>query len=377
MILTCPECATGYFVDDAKIGPGGRTVRCKHCGSQWRAHLETPLDLEHDPADEVTLSPSADLTAASTEAPAEPAAKDLPKVYRDRVRSERQIRQAAVTGIVWAGLAAVIALLVGAAVIFRVDMVRLWPRTAAAYAAVGLTVNPIGLVIEQVHAEPALRDGHAALAITGVIRNIEDRAITAPPLRITLLNSEGRTIGGKLAVPTNARIPPGGVRHFAVAVLDPPGSTANLQLSFDRNASPAALREALREVDHPDGHAAPVPGGLRGPAAPAAEPVLPDGLAAPPGEATGATPGVPLTPPEGAEPSPGSPAPAAGSSDAAAPAAIHGTGSTTVTPLAAPRSRPAPARAPSPPADGSGAASTPPASHAAPAPVATSEPHSG
>ena len=232
MILTCPECATGYFVDDAKIGPAGRTVRCKHCGAQWRAHVDTPLDLEHDPADEATLAPSKEPALSLTEAQAEPAAKDLPKVYRERVRSERQIRQAAVAGIVWAGLAAVVALMIGAAVIFRVDMVRLWPRTAAAYAAVGLTVNPIGLVIEQVHAEPALRNGHAALAITGVIRNIEDRAILAPPLRITLLNSDGRTIGGKLAVPTNARIPPGGVRHFAVAVLDPPGSTANLVLTF-------------------------------------------------------------------------------------------------------------------------------------------------
>ena len=372
MILTCPECATGYFVDDAKIGPAGRTVRCKHCGAQWRAHVDTPLDLEHDPADEATLAPSKEPALSLTEAQAEPAAKDLPKVYRERVRSERQIRQAAVAGIVWAGLAAVVALMIGAAVIFRVDMVRLWPRTAAAYAAVGLTVNPIGLVIEQVHAEPALRNGHAALAITGVIRNIEDRAILAPPLRITLLNSDGRTIGGKLAVPTNARIPPGGVRHFAVAVLDPPGSTANLVLTFDRNASPAALREALREADRPDAHPAAAPGGLRGPAAPITDPASPESLAAPGETPPGVAPGAPAITSEPASPT----APAAIPSEPPATGTIHGTGSTTVTPLVPPRphatpraTAPAPATAPQ--------AGSAPSPDAHPAAAAAPEPHSG
>ena len=37
MILTCPECATGYFVDDAQLRPGGRAVRCAACGARWTA----------------------------------------------------------------------------------------------------------------------------------------------------------------------------------------------------------------------------------------------------------------------------------------------------------------------------------------------------
>src|SRR3954469_19508388 len=37
MILTCPECATSYFVDDSRIGPAGRTVKCSHCGARWTA----------------------------------------------------------------------------------------------------------------------------------------------------------------------------------------------------------------------------------------------------------------------------------------------------------------------------------------------------
>ena len=35
MILTCPECATGYFVEDDQIRAAGRTVRCAACGARW------------------------------------------------------------------------------------------------------------------------------------------------------------------------------------------------------------------------------------------------------------------------------------------------------------------------------------------------------
>src|SRR3954452_2285504 len=37
MILTCPECATSYFVDDSRISSAGRTVKCSNCGARWTA----------------------------------------------------------------------------------------------------------------------------------------------------------------------------------------------------------------------------------------------------------------------------------------------------------------------------------------------------
>ena len=50
MILTCPECASRYFVDDSKVGAAGRVVRCAACGTRWTARNEDALDLFEEPS---------------------------------------------------------------------------------------------------------------------------------------------------------------------------------------------------------------------------------------------------------------------------------------------------------------------------------------
>jgi predicted Zn finger-like uncharacterized protein len=37
MLLVCPNCATSYMLDEATIGPAGRTVRCARCKTSWFA----------------------------------------------------------------------------------------------------------------------------------------------------------------------------------------------------------------------------------------------------------------------------------------------------------------------------------------------------
>jgi predicted Zn finger-like uncharacterized protein len=275
MILTCPECATGYFVEDGQIRPEGRAVRCAACGARWTAHPEAPLDLlgaeveppAAVPADAHGPKPMAEPVVTLT-------GDDLPKQFRSRAEEDRRMRQAAVSGAVWAAAAVAVAIVVGLAIVFREQVVRAWPQTASAYAAVGLAVNPTGLVIEQVHAEPSLEEGHAALAISGVIRNVVGRDVLAPPLRITLLNAQGKRVAGQIAALGNAHIPPGETRHFATAIFDPPFSAANLQVDFAPGAQGTMNRVAAQAAPA----AAPMIS-LRGPAA---EPAFPDAVNATP-----------------------------------------------------------------------------------------------
>jgi predicted Zn finger-like uncharacterized protein len=40
MLIVCPNCATSYMVDEAALGPEGRTVRCVRCRHTWFASAQ-------------------------------------------------------------------------------------------------------------------------------------------------------------------------------------------------------------------------------------------------------------------------------------------------------------------------------------------------
>jgi len=266
MILTCPECATGYFVDDAQIGSAGRKVRCASCGHRWTATVE--------PAS--ASAPAEPVLATAPSGPSDSmlSRDDLPRAFRSRAEEERRLRRAAALGAVWAGAAVAAASVLGVGLVFRENVVRAWPQTASAYSLIGLPVNPVGLVIEEVRAEPSLQQGHAVLAVSGVIRNVVGRDVAAPPLRVTLLNAQGKRVAGQIDAISNARIPPGETRRFATAIFDPPFSAHDLQVDFAVGLPSRALAASARAMAPPNAPQAPAPTSLRGPAsAPAAAPV--------------------------------------------------------------------------------------------------------
>jgi hypothetical protein len=135
-----------------------------------------------------------------------------------------------------------------------------------------MPVNRLGLVIEAVSAQPTLQEGHAALAVFGVIRNIEDRPIASPPLRIALYNGRGDRLEGRTATAPDLRIPAGAKRRFAVALLDPPLAATNLEVGF---APDSALKDpmAARPLALPG--ARPASLALKGPLAPEPPPAPP------------------------------------------------------------------------------------------------------
>ncbi|WP_425993742.1 MJ0042-type zinc finger domain-containing protein [Caulobacter sp. DWR1-3-2b1] len=274
MILTCPECASRYFVDDSKVGSAGRVVRCASCGNRWIARNEESTDLFDEPsaatmAGDAAMAPmdAAASASAASETESEPPVsalpgEELPKVFRARADAERRLREATTTGVVWAGMAAAMASMIVGALIFRIDMVRLWPTTAGAYASVGLPVNTVGLVIENLKAEPSLEDGHAAVTITGVMRNITDHAVIAPPLRVELRNAKDKRVAGRIAAAADPKIPPSEIRHFAITILDPPRTARDLVIDFA--VEPGAAKAVKAALKTPAKHAADPELSLRG-----------------------------------------------------------------------------------------------------------------
>jgi hypothetical protein len=148
-----------------------------------------------------------------------------------------------------------------------VDVVRLWPQAAGAYAFAKMPVNPTGLSLETVQGQPNLINGHAALSVTGVERNVETGPRASMPLRVILYDKAGKRLTSAVSAPPVRAIAPGEARPFAVNFIDPPaeGSSFVVEFAFDKvNAQPGAqkpLNIATAQL------------ALRGPASPPPPPI--------------------------------------------------------------------------------------------------------
>jgi predicted Zn finger-like uncharacterized protein len=278
MILTCPSCATSYFTPDEAIGPGGRTVRCKSCKHTWRATLDEPLELS------VSSTPGEPISfghrdEAETESLAETPAPELPKAFRARAEQQRRLRRAATHGVAWAGIASGVAALLASAWLFRVEVVELAPRAAAAYAAVGLTVNPTGLDFEAVSARPLPSDPGKVL-VSGALRNVRDDERIAPPVRVGLLDAHGAEIGHAVVRIDAAPVLPGKVQGFAAVIPDPGARGMGIDIAFVLEDARPGAAPAQAAAVHAD--TARTPPADHGPATDeAAAPLRPAAHAAP------------------------------------------------------------------------------------------------
>ncbi|WP_313102071.1 DUF3426 domain-containing protein [Brevundimonas sp.] len=247
MILTCPACATSYFVPDEAIGPNGRRVRCKACGHDWRATLEDePLELSAAAAEPVAEAAGFGKREEAPETLAETPAPELPRAFRAKAEQQRKMRRAATQGAVWAALAVVFLALIGAAFAFRLQIVQAWPQAAAVYKLVGAPVNLAGLEFEAVGIRLAPYDP-GKVVVSGALRNIRDNEVVAPPVRVALLNAAGAEVGHRIVRLEAAPVLPGKVLGFAVVVPDADHTIAEANFDFvlePKREAPAAPAEA-------------------------------------------------------------------------------------------------------------------------------------
>ncbi len=279
MILTCPSCATSYFTPDEAIGAGGRTVRCKSCRHTWRATLDEPLELSQSstPTEAVSFGQREE---PEPESLAETPAPELPKAFRARAEQQRRLRRAATHGVVWAGIASGFAALLASAWLFRVEVVEMAPRAAAAYAAVGLTVNPTGLDFEAVSAKPLPNDPGKVI-VSGALRNVRDNERIAPPVRVALLDAHGAEIGHAVIRIDAAPVLPGKVQGFAAVIPDPGARGQGVGVAFVLDEAPSRAAATRAPAGHADTRrppAAPAPAHAAAPTAPVPAPPADGGL---------------------------------------------------------------------------------------------------
>ena len=259
MILTCPECATSYFVDDLRIPRLGRMVKCTNCSHRWRAYQDRAEPEKEIPEDDLVFE---EKPAPETEPPPEEEIEFVAAPVTPVRRPPPEARKKTPVGVaIAAGVLAGLVVLGGAVVLLRQQIAGVFPGAAPMFAAIGLPVNTIGLVLEGVKSKAMLQAGRPVWSVTGAVRNVRDEAVTAPPLRLSLRDKSGKEVATLVADALNARVPPGATRYFAITMPNPPAGAEELEVRFEPPAKGAAgeAHAAPVAVAHEPAEAQPLP----------------------------------------------------------------------------------------------------------------------
>jgi predicted Zn finger-like uncharacterized protein len=265
MHIICPHCTTTYAIDLSTLGAAGRTVRCSRCKEVWLARPEDAVSIQAlapamadggDPVPNSALAgrndpaggeigqdhetPVVESPSISAEWPAngevQPNRRDEPKAARPpRPSLLRRLKPSFSFGVPAVSLATVCAAmgaLVVALLIWRNDVVRLLPQTAAFYSLVGLDVNLRGLSFKDVKVSSENVEGKQVLVIEGVIVGQAKKPVELPRLRFSVRDAQGAEIYAWNAVLEQAVLKPGEKAWFKSRLASPPPEGRNIDVRF-------------------------------------------------------------------------------------------------------------------------------------------------
>jgi predicted Zn finger-like uncharacterized protein len=279
MRIICPHCTTSYAIDLATLGGAGRTVRCSRCKETW---LARPQD-----ATEAALSPAMAEAGGQTRSSEDDAAaewdalareddtegRETPVVDSPSIAGDLADGEASREAAEWLAMAghdgaetqtarprrrswfsrlfrpglsgasgkpiiglptacAAMGALVLALTIWRVDVVRLLPQTAAFYKIVGLDVNLRGLLFKDVKITSETVEGKPVLVIEGVIVGESRKAVELPRLRFSVRDGQGAEIYAWNAVLEQSVLKPGEKAWFKSRLASPPAEGRNIDVRF-------------------------------------------------------------------------------------------------------------------------------------------------
>jgi hypothetical protein len=109
---------------------------------------------------------------------------------------------------------------------------EIWPRSASAFAALGLDVNVYGLEFYHLAVEREFDGPTPVLLVSGEVRNIGREEKVVPPVRISLRDSQSHEIFELVDTVTNQPIGAGASVPFQIRVENPPADAVDLEATF-------------------------------------------------------------------------------------------------------------------------------------------------
>jgi hypothetical protein len=212
-------------VDGAAFPAKGRKVKCASCDHRWiaRPPIDAPQPVEED--DDVELAPPT-RSAVRVKAAAAPAAPV------SRTRSPAATSRRPAMGLALAGMF-VLLLLVGA-VIVRNQIIASFPATAAIYQRLGLPVEmELGLEFNGVTSGWQVEGGASVLVVEGEIVNLSEDSRVIPPVRIAILDGDGRELQHDFFTIEESVLSGGNRTSFSGRLVNPVEQGQDFRLSFD------------------------------------------------------------------------------------------------------------------------------------------------
>lgn len=281
MHIVCPHCTTSYAIKLASLGANGRTVRCSRCKETWMAHPDDAIGEAAVPAMAAAsqADDQSDLAEQWNSYAKDDGAAETPVVESPSIASDWPTEDTAETEDEWSAAArvaeeevvgaqhqswfsglfsrrgakvsrpapavarrksylglptacAAMGALVLALVIWRGDMVRLLPQTAAFYKMVGLEVNLRGLAFKDVKLSTETVDGKQVLVIEGVIVGQGRKPLDIPRLRFAVRDAQGAEIYAWNSVLEQTVLQPGERAFFRSRLASPPPEGRNIDVRF-------------------------------------------------------------------------------------------------------------------------------------------------
>ncbi|MGE0741229.1 MAG: hypothetical protein AB7O98_07790 [Hyphomonadaceae bacterium] len=161
--------------------------------------------------------------------------------------------------VVWGATGAALAASATGMVAFRQDVAELWPRSASAFAALGLDVNVYGLEFYDLSVERSYEGATPVLLVSGEVRNIGRDEKVVPPVRISLRDTRSQEIFEVVNQIADQPIAAGAATPFQIRVENPPADAVDLEATFASFAEASMLSHGATHVSPPAAETAEEP----------------------------------------------------------------------------------------------------------------------
>ena len=262
MLIVCPSCASQYELDEAKLGPEGRKVRCAGCKTSWHveptAFPEPPSEAETQAllAEELERASSieAEITAIAAEGArqdeaGEAAAVEAPPVAGPKRRGKPTGKTRKTSGAVLrrggAGLPAAAALaglaLLGVVVWQREAAVRAAPQLAGLFAKIGMPVNVRGLSLSGIESGVVDDGQNRFLVVEGDVTNVTNSKTAVPLIEVSVRDAGGAALYTWTTEPPRASLEPAELIRFRARLASPPEQGQSVLVRFTSAQTAANL----------------------------------------------------------------------------------------------------------------------------------------